>query len=328
MTDKKTFGNFIKAKRLEKNFSQKDLADRLFISEGAVSKWERGVSYPDITLISRICQLLDISEHELITASTDTDAQNQRADAKKFRVISGVWFWVPTIAYIIALIPCFICNLAINHTLSWFFIVLAALLCAYSFIPTFTSFFKKRKLQVFILTSYTSICILLFTCALYTKTLFWVPVACIGVLLGYTLIFLPILLSSRGKFVITLAVALVLTIILLLFVNTFAPIKVFSAMAITCYAYMPVILSAAVCLLRMNPFLKTSFCIFIMSAGYCFAGYVVNLLFDLSENHYEINFNNWAECVSGNVHFITITSLILIGLVFLCIGLIKNRKNT
>ena len=76
MTDKKTFGSFIKNKRTEKDYSQKDLAEILFVTEGAVSKWERGVSYPDITLIPDICRPLDISERELITASIDTDTRN------------------------------------------------------------------------------------------------------------------------------------------------------------------------------------------------------------------------------------------------------------
>lgn len=44
MTDKKTFGEFIKAKRIEKNYSQRELADLLFVTEGAISKWERGGS--------------------------------------------------------------------------------------------------------------------------------------------------------------------------------------------------------------------------------------------------------------------------------------------
>ena len=44
MTDKKTFGAFIKSKRTEKNYSQKELAELLFVTEGAVSKWERGLS--------------------------------------------------------------------------------------------------------------------------------------------------------------------------------------------------------------------------------------------------------------------------------------------
>ena len=156
MTDKKTFGAFIKAKRTEKNYSQKDLAEMLFVTEGAVSKWERGVSYPDITLICDICRVLDISEHELITASTDTDTRKLKHEARKFRVIRGAWFWVPTISYAVALLTCFICNLAVNHTLSWFYIVLTALLCAYAFVPTFTSFFKRKKLLVFAVTSYLS----------------------------------------------------------------------------------------------------------------------------------------------------------------------------
>ena len=93
MTDKRTFGSFIKLKRSEKNYSQKDLAEMLFVTEGAVSKWERGVSYPDITLISDICRVLDISEHELITASTDTDTRKMKHEARKFRVIRDTWFW-------------------------------------------------------------------------------------------------------------------------------------------------------------------------------------------------------------------------------------------
>ena len=58
MKDKKSFGSFIREKRIEKNYSQKDLAQLLYVSESAVSKWERGITYPDITLISDICRVL------------------------------------------------------------------------------------------------------------------------------------------------------------------------------------------------------------------------------------------------------------------------------
>ena len=196
MTDKKAFGSFIKTKRLEKQYSQKDLADILFVSESAVSKWERGVSYPDITLVSEICRALEISEHELLTASTDTNARTMKQEARKFRVIRGAWFWIPTISYLTALFICLICNLAVSHTLSWFFVVFAALLCAYTFIPTFTSFFHSKKFLVFTVTSFCSICLLLLTCGAYSKTLFWVPTAWIGLLIGYVLLFLPLLLSK------------------------------------------------------------------------------------------------------------------------------------
>lgn len=42
--DNHAFGNFVAARRKEKGWTQKDLAERLHISDKAVSKWERGVS--------------------------------------------------------------------------------------------------------------------------------------------------------------------------------------------------------------------------------------------------------------------------------------------
>lgn len=330
MTDKKTFGSFIKAKRIEKNYSQKDLAELLFVTEGAVSKWERGVSYPDITLISDICRILDISEHELITASTDTEARKLKHDAKKFRTIRGVWFWVPTISYIVALIPCFICNLAINHTLSWFFIVLAALLCAYSFIPTFTSFVKTKKLPVFIATSYLSICLLLFTCAAYTNTMFWFATACIGTLMGYVLIFVPILLAktriTRYKFVISFAAACPLTLLLLLSIYAFHPFMLGSAVLITIYAYIPTILCAFVCTLKMDGFLKAGICTLFSGIVYYCTGHVTNALFGLNENHYQISFSDWSNYLQGNVHCIVLMSILFISAVFFIIAAIRKKR--
>ena len=330
MTDKKTFGSFIKQKRTEKNYSQKDLAEMLYVSEGAVSKWERGVSFPDITLISDICRILDISEHELITASTDTDSRKIKREARKFRVIRSAWFWVPTISYAVALLTCFICNLAVNRTLSWFFIVLASLLCAYTFIPTVTSFFKTKKLLVFSVTTYLSLCLLLFTCAVYTNDLSWFLTSCIGVLIGYELLFVPILLSKtkifRYKFVISFAVACVLTILLLLNINIWHPFMLISAILITCYAFTPAIFCAIICLLRFDAFLKAGICTFLSAVFYYFTGYVTNVLFGLTENHHQVNFNNWEQCLNGNVHFVCLTSFLFISAVFILIGIFRIAK--
>ena len=331
MTDKKSFGSYIKLKRTEKNYSQKDLAEMLFVTEGAVSKWERGVSYPDITLISDICRVLDISEHELITASTDTDTRKMKHEARNFRVIRGTWFWVPTISYAVALLTCFICNLVVNHTLSWFFIVLTALLCAYAFIPTFASFFERKKLLVFTVTSYLSICLLLFTCAVYTNGLYWFPVACIGTLMGYILVFGTILLSrtklSHFKFVIAFTAVLVLTILLLLCVYSWHPFMIESAILITIYAYIPLILCAVICMFAFDGFLKAGICTIVTSCVYCCMGYVTNALFGLNENHYEVDFHNWAQCASGNVHLIVITAMLFISVLLFVIGFLRVRKN-
>lgn len=43
--DKKKFGAFVSELRREKGFTQKELAEKLFISDKAISKWETGVSH-------------------------------------------------------------------------------------------------------------------------------------------------------------------------------------------------------------------------------------------------------------------------------------------
>ena len=70
-----TFGAFLKEKRQEKNLTQKELAEKLFVSDSAVSKWEKNVARPDITLLPKLSEILGVSEHELITASIDTHAR-------------------------------------------------------------------------------------------------------------------------------------------------------------------------------------------------------------------------------------------------------------
>ncbi len=330
MTDKKTFGSFIKIKRTEKNYSQKDLAELLFVTEGAVSKWERGVSYPDITLISDICRVLDMSEHELITASTDTDTRKMKHEARNFRMICNSWFWVPTILYAVALLTCFICNLAVNHTLSWFFIVLTALICAYSFIPTFTFFFNSQKALVFSVSTYLSICLLLLACAVYTNGLSWFLTACIGILIGYEVIFVPIFLSrtkiSRFKFIITFTAACVLMILLLLNIHIWNFFRVAPAILITCYAFIPAMICAVICALRFDAFLKTGICIAFSTVVYYFTNYVVDKLFGTNNSSYQVNFNDWQQCSNGNVHFISLISLLFISALFLGVGVFRLYK--
>ena len=245
-------------------------------------------------------------------------------------VLRGTWFWVPTISYAVALLTCFICNLAVNHTLSWLFIVLTALICAYSFIPTFTSFFKSKKLLVFTVTSFSSICLLLYTCAVYTDGLYWFPVPCIGTLMGYTLVFGTILLSgtklSHLKFVIVFTSVLVLTILLLLCVYSWKPFMLGSAILITIYAYIPVIFCTVICMFSFDGFFKAGVCTVVVSCVYYCMGHVTNALFGLNENHYEVDFHNWAQCVTGNVHLIVITAMLFISAILLIIGCLRVRR--
>lgn len=64
--EKEKFGEFVAQKRKEKEMTQKELADRLLVSDKAVSKWERGLSYPDITLLEPLSKILSVSITELM----------------------------------------------------------------------------------------------------------------------------------------------------------------------------------------------------------------------------------------------------------------------
>ena len=65
MDNSKT-GALIRARRKELNLTQKELAERLHITDRAVSKWERGLCAPDIALLEPLAEILDISVVELL----------------------------------------------------------------------------------------------------------------------------------------------------------------------------------------------------------------------------------------------------------------------
>ena len=88
MKDKKSFGRFIAEKRKERGLTQADVAKALYVTVTAVSKWERGVTYPDITLISDLCEILDVSERELIAEGNDAEYRRMKAEAERYRKIT------------------------------------------------------------------------------------------------------------------------------------------------------------------------------------------------------------------------------------------------
>lgn len=65
--DNEKFGVFLAQLRKQNGLTQKELAQRLFISDKAVSKWERGLSMPDIALLSPLANLLGVTITELLS---------------------------------------------------------------------------------------------------------------------------------------------------------------------------------------------------------------------------------------------------------------------
>lgn len=73
--DNEKFGKFICELRKETSLTQKELAEKLFVSDKTVSKWERGASIPNVMLLIPISEILEVTVTELL--------KGERIDTKK-----------------------------------------------------------------------------------------------------------------------------------------------------------------------------------------------------------------------------------------------------
>ncbi len=63
---KQSFGDMVAALRKEKGMTQLELAEKMGVTDKAVSKWERDLSFPDVSSIPRLAELFDISVDQLM----------------------------------------------------------------------------------------------------------------------------------------------------------------------------------------------------------------------------------------------------------------------
>lgn len=195
MKDKITLGKFIQSKRKENGLSQKELADKLYITESAVSKWERGVSYPDITMISGICEALNISEHELCSASEDINQRRLNLMAAKYKRFLMIYNGIFVLGYLAALIPCFIVFILKEHRPSKFFILLTSLMMSASVLNLPTLISKNQALISFA-GFYASLNLLFLSGSIYSGGS-WFLMAFLGTTLGLSIVFLPFIIRSE-----------------------------------------------------------------------------------------------------------------------------------
>lgn len=64
------FGHFVADRRKKLNMTQKDLAAKIQVTDKAVSKWERGLGFPDINTIEVLADALEVSITELMKSET------------------------------------------------------------------------------------------------------------------------------------------------------------------------------------------------------------------------------------------------------------------
>ena len=79
--DQLKIGKFIAECRKQKNLTQMQLAEKLGITDKAVSKWERGVAMPDTLIMLELCDILGISVNELLSGEKiDMENNNQKTE--------------------------------------------------------------------------------------------------------------------------------------------------------------------------------------------------------------------------------------------------------
>jgi transcriptional regulator with XRE-family HTH domain len=76
--DNNKFGMFITELRKEKKLTQKELGKELNISDKAISKWERGLSFPDISMLIPISNFFNISIVELLNGERTKENNLQK----------------------------------------------------------------------------------------------------------------------------------------------------------------------------------------------------------------------------------------------------------
>lgn len=165
-------GKFIAGCRKEKNLTQAQLAEKLNITDRAVSKWERGKSMPDSSVMLELCRILGITVNELLSGEKmnisgekmsgekgekmdlDKNRENYEKKAeenlialkKKYengRTKNVLIAAVFSAALLIGIIVCMICDLAITGSLTWSLIPTGSI--AFAWVVSFPGIILGKK---------------------------------------------------------------------------------------------------------------------------------------------------------------------------------------
>lgn len=86
------FSELIKTSRLKQNLTQKQLAEKINVTDKAVSKWERGECFPDINLFEALSNVLNVPIDELMLQGESEEEKKARHKSKMIKTIAlGLW---------------------------------------------------------------------------------------------------------------------------------------------------------------------------------------------------------------------------------------------
>ena len=113
--DNNKIGKFIASLRKEKGLTQQELGDKLFVTDKAVSKWERGLSLPDISLLKKLAETLDVDVIDILEGKKNSNKKinieeelekiknnlNKKHKRKILRIIAIIIILIFIIIYIL-----------------------------------------------------------------------------------------------------------------------------------------------------------------------------------------------------------------------------------
>ena len=101
----KSIGETIASLRKKKGMTQNELAEKMNVTDKAVSKWERDLSCPDINTISKLADILDVSVEELLKAK-----KKENSNTTKMKDLINLIFKAVALAMGIAVVVLNILN--------------------------------------------------------------------------------------------------------------------------------------------------------------------------------------------------------------------------
>lgn len=166
--DNGKMGAFISEMRKSQNLTQKELAHKLEVTDKAVSKWERGISCPDVSLLIPLSEALGVSVSELLNGEKNPVPEEKKENivkeeivketlrysgqstANKIEKVKNGFLAFFTVSFLLAAAICLICDFCITGKLTWSLIVLFSLLFSWAILyPFFRT--KQRIIRQFLL---------------------------------------------------------------------------------------------------------------------------------------------------------------------------------
>lgn len=134
-------GKFIAKCRKEKKMTQAQLAEKLNITDRAVSKWETGKSMPDSSIMLELCGILGITVNELLSGEeidmesyekkTDENLISLMSKKEKMRITNVLISILFSITLLVGIMVCLICDIAISGSVTWSLIPVSSIVFAW-----------------------------------------------------------------------------------------------------------------------------------------------------------------------------------------------------